>query len=104
MTSERSVPLVISTYRSAAPDQGSRLPSGHQVALALLAAVLLGAAVALASRRCRWRHVRPDSGAVRPVFVLSSTGRQKRVPSPLRTVLVQTWSPPAAVPHSALSS
>ena len=107
MTSERSVPLVISTYRSAAPAQQEALPSGHQVALALPAALLLGAvavAVALASRQCRWRHLRPAGAAARPVFVLSSASGQKRVPSPLRSVLVQTWSQPAPVHHTALSS
>ena len=105
MTSQRSVPLVISTYREEAAVARTALPAGHQVALALLAAVLLGvaaAAVALLSRRCRWRHLHP--AAPQRVFVLTSAGRQKRVPSPLRSVLVQTCRAPAPVHHTPLRS
>ncbi|XP_043196309.1 uncharacterized protein LOC122367333 [Amphibalanus amphitrite] len=101
VTSERSVPLVISTYRSAVPTEQRALPLAHQAALALLAALLLGAvavAAVLAARRCRWGHLQGEGTApARPVFILRSAGRQKRVPSPLRRVLVESWSPPAPV-------
>ena len=104
MTSQRgSVPLVISTYREEAVAEQRALRPGHQAALALLAAVLLGAAaavVALLSRRCRWRHLHGAAGpAAHRVFVLTSAGRQKRVPSPLRSVLV-----PVPVHHTPLRS
>ena len=94
MTSERSLPLVISSYRSAEPVEQRALPSVYLAALGtalLLAAV--AAAVALASRRYRWR---PDRSAPL-VSVLSSDVPQKSVPSPLTGAVVQMWVQPAPV-------